>query len=346
MPRRRDSRRGSLAARSAGRATAALVGLLALATPSAAWSRPQARLLHVREPGADRCPSAEQLRSRVAERLGYDPFRDDAHMTVRAAFRLDERQENRLAAEVEAFDDRSTLLGRRSLASTDETCRDLADSVVLAVTLLLDAPTSNGSNGSAAAPATGPASPPIASGPLREPGAGPPPARPTPAPALPWTVSVGLDLVAGVGFAPAPSVGARLTASLRRGPWSVVAGGRFDLPAEGRYAVGTVETAVRLGELAGCGHLGRGFLCIVGAAGAIAADGTNVLQARRTVGPFGTLGARVGGDLALFGPVALRASADVATLLVRTNITVGPETLFTTPALGGTVGIGLVGRFP
>jgi hypothetical protein len=157
---------------------------------------------------------------------------------------------------------------------------------------------------------------------------------------------VGLELVAGVGFAPAPSVGGRLSVGLRRGPWSVAAGGRLDLPAEGRYAAGTVATAVRLGELAGCGHLGRGFLCVVGAAGAITADGANVLQARQTVGPFGTLGARVGGDLALFGPIALRASADVAALLVRTRVTVGPETLFTTPALGGTVGIGLVGRFP
>ncbi|HRG95480.1 MAG TPA: hypothetical protein PLR99_04465 [Polyangiaceae bacterium] len=344
MPRRRDSRRGSLAARSAGRATAALVGLLALATPSAAWGRPQARLLHVREPGAERCPSAEQLRSRVAERLGYDPFRDDASMTVRAAFRLDERQDHKLAADVEAFDDRSALLGRRSLASTDETCRDLADSVVLAVTLLLDAPPS--STSAAPAPAPAPERPAVATTPAREASASPPPAPPTPAPALAWTVSVGLDLVAGVGFAPAPSVGARLYASLRRGPWSVAAGGRLDLPAEGRYAAGTVETAVRLGELAGCGHLGRGFLCVVGAAGAITADGANVLQARQTVGPFGTLGARVGGDLALFGPIALRASADVAALLVRTRVTVGPETLFTTPALGGTVGIGLVGRFP
>ncbi len=341
MPRCSDrhARGGSRAARRVGRATAALVCLLALTTPGAAWGRARARLLHVREAGAERCPSAEQLRSRVAERLGYDPFRDDAQMTVRAAFRLDERQENKLAADVEAFDERSALLGRRSLSSSDETCRDLADSVVLAVTLLLDTPPS-----SATAPA--PESPGVATAAAREAGAGPAPTVPRLPPGLPWTLSVGLELVAGVGFAPAPSVGARLSVGARRGPWSVALGGRLDLPAEGRYVAGTVETAVRLGELAGCGHLGHGFLCFVGAAGAITADGANVLNARHTLGPFGTLGARVGGELPLFGPIALRASADLAALLVRTTVTVGPDTLFTNPALGGAVGIGLAGRFP
>jgi hypothetical protein len=316
---------------SASRLASVALGTMVLTTSATSWCRPYARLLHVRESGAERCPDAKELRSRIAERLGYDPFRQDASTSVRVGFRPDE---SGFTADVEAFDARSDLLGRRKLSSTDETCRDLADSVVLTVTLLLDTPPPGGIV-STPHPKDLPAA-------VESPHLG---VAPLPVKVL-WTVDVGLDLVAAVGYAPSPSVGTRLAVGLRHGPWSFALGGRLDLPAEGRFATGTVETAVRLGELSGCGHFGRGFLCVVGAAGAITADGRNVLNARRTIGPFGTVGGRVGGDIPLVGPLALRGSAELVALLVRTSVMVGQETLFTTPALGGTFAIGFVGRFP
>jgi hypothetical protein len=307
------------------------IGSMILTTSTTSWCRPQARLLHLRESGAERCPDAKDLRSRVAERLGYDPFRQDASTSVRVGFRP---VGSGFTADVEAFDSRSELLGRRTLASTDETCRDLADSVVLTVTLLLDTPAP-----SETVSTPHPQNVPAASESSRV------DAAPLPG-STPWTIETGLAMVASVGFAPAPSVGARLALGLRRGFWSFALGGRLDLPSEGQYAMGTVETTARLGELSGCGHFGRAFFCVVGAAGAVTADGRNVLNARRTIGPFGTVGGRVGADIPLVGPLALRGSAELVALLVRTQVMVGQDTLFTTPALGGTFAIGVVGRFP
>ena len=58
-----------------------MVGVLA-AGEVAACAAPSARLVYVRGPGAERCPSEAAVRAAVSARLGYDPFFDWARETI------------------------------------------------------------------------------------------------------------------------------------------------------------------------------------------------------------------------------------------------------------------------
>lgn len=107
-----------------------------------------ARLDYAADPA---CPDEAALRSAVAQRLGTDPFRDDARATVRARIA---RTERGFSADV-AFDDPAGRHGERRLASEGDDCRELATTVALTVAIMVDPRTFGG----AAPPASASASP-------------------------------------------------------------------------------------------------------------------------------------------------------------------------------------------
>jgi hypothetical protein len=83
------------------------------------------------------CPSAVQLRQRVTERLGADPFVDDdaPHHTMQVSFT---RESTSYRAKLVWRDAASEAARERQFTDSSEDCRQLADAVVLGIALLLE----------------------------------------------------------------------------------------------------------------------------------------------------------------------------------------------------------------
>lgn len=89
----------------------------------------------VRGVGADACPSADDVRTEVARRLGYEPFTTPTEIFLEGVVaRADEQWTVRLYKR----DGSGALLGDRELTNASEDCRALADAIILAVALAID----------------------------------------------------------------------------------------------------------------------------------------------------------------------------------------------------------------
>jgi hypothetical protein len=281
--------------------------------------------------GARVCPDGDALGTKVAERLGYNPFRSDAEQRVTVVFA---QRDGKLHAAVKAQDARGTLIGERGLDSDDDSCAELSDSVALTITILVDAP-------NLGAPPTVPVvAPEIRSD-------APPASEPRAAVTAPRLVPrLGMAALLSTGSAPSPAAGFTIFAGARRGPWSVGLGGRADLPASDTFASGGVRTSLRVGELVPCAHLGVGFGCAVLGLGAISAEGFSVPAARHLSAFYAHAGARLGAEVPVVSGFALRASVDLLAPITRTTVAIGNEDAFTTPVVSLTGGLGLVVLFP
>ena len=165
----------------------------------------------VRRAGAEACPPTAEMRARIVERLGRDPFTGDAPLALEVEF----------AREDEAFVARvRSATGERELRSTAPTCGSLADSVALAAALL--------ARGEEAPPA--PPAPP------------PPPPPPREAETAPREGSAGLDvpprsaIFAGaavmVGVLPQVAPAPMLAVRVRFAPRLLASGAIFYAPQQ------------------------------------------------------------------------------------------------------------------
>ena len=117
------------------RVTAALTGALTAALLIAgsvvhggvAWATPAARLVYVRDKGAESCPDEGRLRAIVRERLGYDPFRAFASATLFAEVSRDARG---YRARIKLVGDDNTVRGSRELEDPGPDCTDLVETIV------------------------------------------------------------------------------------------------------------------------------------------------------------------------------------------------------------------------
>jgi hypothetical protein len=154
------------------------------AQPTLAGDAPRsARLEYKRAEGADHCPDERAIRSAVATRLGYDPFRSDAPRIVSATIG---RSGQTLRADVTLSDASGAVTGTRQLSSTQNDCSELVAAMTLAISIAIDPQ-------SQLRPPPPPAGSPPAPAPDGRPGAGPapaaqgerPPATPAPGPPAP-----------------------------------------------------------------------------------------------------------------------------------------------------------------
>jgi len=88
-------------------------------------------------PAAKDCPSAFELRKRVSERLGYDPFVDEPESSevVQVSF---SRRGELYRARLVLRDSGSNIASERQFEDATADCRQLGDAVVLGITLLLE----------------------------------------------------------------------------------------------------------------------------------------------------------------------------------------------------------------
>jgi hypothetical protein len=304
----------------------AAAGLVCLEAGSVfAQSRREARLAYVRGPGTESCPDDTTLRAEVADRLGYDPFRNTAELTVRAKV---ERDKGALVADVALEDAGGRRQGQRRIRGSFALCEPLISALALAISIAIDP------LGGAPAPAA------------------PPPASPPPAPPPGADVAppgIDLDFTAGgvsqVSTLPKPALGlalgarvsgqhfrlgveAQATLAVTR---AVTGGGRFDTA---RYGLAVI-CCWRQGWLSGCAAVHGGVL---------RASGQAFSPSRSTAAPYLAPGPRVELELPIAGPIALRSFAGVEVPLVRAKVTVGDETVWKSPWVAATFGSMLVWR--
>jgi hypothetical protein len=148
-----------------------MLPLLLLSSPAFAADGQLVRLVWIRGEGAAACASQATVQARVTERLGRDPFSDDAPRVLEVVVgRAGERWTARIAVrEVEG-----RLVGERQLGSEAADCAPLEAAATLAIALTIDPEAALRSEPRAPAPAS---VPPIPRSPLTPP---PPRARPCP----------------------------------------------------------------------------------------------------------------------------------------------------------------------
>lgn len=317
-------------------ATCALIALLAPARASAEPSHERARLSYETGPKTETCPSAETVRARVTERLGYDPFDDQAAKAVMVRMQRDQRGYRATVALREAS---GTVRTREPLVSNATDCAEIASAVTLAISIAVDpfafvAPPPSSVEPPDATPA--PPEPPSPTPPL------PPPPSP---PSLGWRAGAGL--ATSVGALPAPSLGAGLVLGVHGSRFGVDVGGRYDFPvSEAGSSKGRVSASSLLVTLASCFEPSPVALCALVTAGGIFGEGAGVAHTRSDATFTSAAGGRFAFDLWPRERWSIRFTLDVEAYLRPTTLRIANADVWSTPAVLGTAGIVVLRGLP
>jgi hypothetical protein len=313
-----------------------------------------ARLRYEVESAAAGCASESVFRARVARRLGYDPFQNDAPRELRVHFKA---HGSRAHADISLIQDGKPS-GQRALE--DPKCEALLDTVASAVALVLDpvaaisAQSAQDSDNQQAPdvdstpppPAPAPPAPPARVEHVDVPTPPPPPAQERD------SLSPFAYVEATLGFARAPSalLGARIGGGARYGHFSLAGEAQFESTLSsasvttGTY-VDRIDVSLFSGALVPCGHLNPLFVCGVLALGRIQATALDVARPGPDSGLFSVLSLRAGGAFPIGQVLALRAQASLGLPLVRPAYVIDGATALTAPPFDVGLGIGAEARF-
>ncbi len=307
-----------------------------------AGDRPDAKLSYVRKAGATICPDEPLMRQLVAARLGYDPFRDDSDRVIAVTIT---RETKGFRAILELRDAAGQVLGKRTLTSSAADCNELASSIALALTIAID-PLGGAPSASVSAPpsatASAPPRPEVASVPVAPPA---PSVAPPPPPRTLWPFAA-LGGIAAINAAPQLTFGLTTTFGLHAERYSIAIEGRVDAETSKLGTNGgEVRSSILAGALVPCLHQDVLMVCGIAAYGALRGVGGGVPEARDDRSPWAALGARIGLEATIYGPIAFRAHADALALLTRTTLRVQGRDTWTTPGVSILLGLGVVAHF-
>lgn len=309
------------------RPSALAIAALITAIAAPAFAEPRlVSLGYLRRPGADSCPDESSLRSRIAARLGSNPFRDDAPTQLEVVVG---QSPVGLGATV-TLRERATSksLGRRTLESHATDCRELADAMELAIALAIDPLYQT-------RPATE-APPQSTLAPIAHPDM-------TSSPDLSFEADARFAL--SLGEAPTASPGFAVGGRVRWEFLSVGLEARATIPIASEIPGGSLAVSQVTGALAGCGHYGYVGGCLVGTLGAAFLSGRDVPNARTDTKVAASLAVRALGEYPLGEHLFLRAHLDFGANLARTTARLGEQDVWTTPAVFGLLGLGAAWRF-
>jgi len=305
------------------------------------------------------CISEREFREGVAERMGYDPFRDEASRVLSIHIRGEPRHRAELVlSEVSG----RRLLGRRELE--DDDCRALRDSLVLAATLGLD-PLSGARSDTSAAPTApggrdmdeGPVPAPVSEPRTQTPGA--PPLERDEASGVPTStrvllrVSVGAEVLAGT--VPGASFGPSASVGLRYGRLGLDLEGTTTVAGTSHSSDGGAEGTSTTGSLLPCYRAmqsGRWVadLCGVFTAGALFSRGVGVSHADSRTDPVLLAGLRGAVEWRLTRVFGLAAFAEGALPLWHDELSVDDggvsEVVWKTPAASLVTGLSTFALLP
>jgi hypothetical protein len=328
LNRRSTKRRRSRA--SAWPAVLAATALTALARD--AFASPTSRLVYVRGPGAESCPDEASIRSAVAARLGYDPFRPLAPTTLTAEVR---REKSVYRARVRLVDDAGVERGARDLESRADDCGELTTAMALSMSIAIDPlsltrpvePTPT----DVPDPAPSPSLPPAL-----------PPALPLPPPRDPLRFGIGAAAHAAFGIAPAPALGLRLSAELATRRFSVAVEGRFDLPSSSETPEGgRARTSLAGAALIPCIRVPLARACAVALVARVGAEAVDVSAPRSDGFLFLGAGGRLVSAIELPQDFELRIGGDLLAHPMPFELTVNGRSVHRSSTVSALAGVGV-----
>lgn len=309
--------------------------------------------------GGPGCPDTEDFAALVSERLGYEPFVDEA--PDRVSIQIVSRGAA-LEGRIEWRDVNGRWVGDQSVPMASKDCRILARALaaalvvqiqLLAATMVPGASTGPPKDTShlpeASAPETAPRSPTRSTSPAE--------ARPAPlgvelptssARLRPRPVfAIGLGPSIGVGMSSIPVVLGRLLGSLAWQHLAIELDAELSVPTTTRREDGAGFTQRHvLAGVAGCAILMPWSACLLTKAGEVRMAGKDIDRPAFAVAPVLEAGARVGighiiGDRFLIG-----AHADGLANLFRWSATLDRVPVWRAPRFSAVIGIDAIVRFP
>jgi hypothetical protein len=323
-------------------ASVAVTGAATIVTEREASAAPSARLVYVRDKGAEDCPDEAALRAAVSTRLGYDPFMLDASSTLFAEIT---RTAAGYHARVKLEDESSATRGARDLDHAR--CPDLVDAMALTISIAIDPKSLVGPVAADPEPAPTPLPVPVPV-PVPVPDQAPAPS-PAPSPARakspPPHFFVTLSPTASFGAAPAAAVGLIGAFGLAYHPFSIALEARGDLPASRELPRGTVSTSLLAATLAPCFRGGIALACPLLSVGRLVAEARGIASPREDTAVHALGGARLGIVESLTNTVDLRANVDVLYAFTPQELRIDDQDVYTLPRLSVQLGLGLVLHF-
>ncbi len=326
-----------------------LAPIIALASASAlltffssrqAAAGPSARLVYLRNPGAESCPDEQAIRAAVRMRLGYDPFFPYAPTTL---FVEIAKARKGFSARLKLVDADNTVRGSRELVHRGDRCEDIIDTMALSISIAIDPDSLDRPPNESPRGETPPSSEPRAETPT------PPPA---PAP-LPTAASTGaredvepprepqLHFEAGlgpsvwIGAAPTTQVAGSLMVRARARSLSIAAEGRLHLPASRPSGAAEISTSQALGVIVPCFHLDRLGLCVAAAVGAFGASSERVRFPRSDSSTQVMVGPRVMFELPASKSIAVGISVDGMVALTPQSVALDGVEVYELPRISG-----------
>ncbi len=300
--------------------------LFVLLLPSAGRAvRVQVQLTYERGSGAERCPDEQSIRDAVVVRLGYPPFVAQGKLAIAARVKGEGAG---LAAKIDLREVSGELLGERELSSPNADCAELAEAMVLAISLAIDpVAVDRKPRATSAEPRAEPRHE------LRD----EPPAGTAAAPSFFATVGA----IGSLGQEPSLSLGAAVGAGARWTWLSLGLEARASLPSATLAAEGKVSGSVIAGSAVPCLHRGPFAGCAMVSGGVFRAASEGLAGGRTVNGSFFSAGGRALYELDLAGPLSLRLNADLIVPLVRSSLVVDQKAVWVSSPVAGSVGLAL-----
>lgn len=332
------------------RLLSSLVGIFFFFVSVIAHATPSARLVYVRDKGAEDCPDENALRAAVAARLGYDPFFPYAKATLFAEIT---RDAGTFRARVKLVDEGNVVRGNREIEHKGAKCADLVDAMALTMSIAIDPRSLTG---------------PVAVEPADAPPATdePPPEQPTPQELEPPVVIA--DQKPAPAPAPRPGEGPHLDVHALGAMWLGAAPGAaggglvgfelryrlfaamLDARVDGTASTevdqgGTVSTRFAGAMLAPCfGPEGLRACAVVGV-GQLSASARGITTPRDDSSVHALLGARFGVAVPLAGPLHFRGQVDLLGALTPQVLRINAADVYELDRFSIGLGLGLGLRF-
>ncbi|MBN1607831.1 MAG: hypothetical protein JW940_14430 [Polyangiaceae bacterium] len=314
----------------------------------------QVRLSYQVDSSLRGCWDEAEFRRRIARRLGYDPFRQNASVDVSVQV---VGPQSAIGGQVEWRNAKGEGMGERRFVGKDDDCAKLLAEMGFAVGLQIELlrriasgeftsePSGPASGSTAPSPPAAAARPPVASpaekrGSSEQATAEPEPA--TPEQAARWAMWVGLGPSLAWGISPSTDTEARLFFGARRKDLSLELGAEASYPSTHRRWYGSGFRGMLISATAGvCGHYGVLAGCALAKAGQIRAQGLGLDEPRSPTGFVGQAGLRLAATIGLTDSWFVAPHLDSLALLTPCRIELNDVRVWHMPWLSAFAGIDL-----